>query len=464
MTNARNTLIFLTFFLVNTALAQSIDKHFEGGTQGLNTILKNSIDYPKPSLDNQIEGVAIIQFNVDSNGHASSKFLTKLDDNIEKDLVEAIDQLMPRWKNTGQAYSFHLSVLYGITPQKKLQLNDQVLNYSQSIDRFSSAGKVEIVGIESQNILLPNLTELKERIADNITANELLKAYENLNQLIRYTPLDTILLQTRSFLEKELGKSEYTKYDEGLLAALSNKKSLYQSQVDSLYVGGSSSYYPTLKASITYPKESSKNDIYGVLLYAITVDNKANVSAKLLTKLDQHTEQEAIKAISLASQNWIAKPQTYTLYQPIIFAPAGFNTSEQPYSHIFENPSVLSPILITKAQTTYTRVEKQSLGYSTVPPGQGIPTGKPRPMSLPPTSKPEKINTEKLIKTYEKALKKEKWEKAYQVLNEAIRLNPFNKEYILKRNQLESQLGLSDYKAYDLAWFKALNLINATTL
>lgn len=458
MKNARNILIGLLFILINTALSQTLDSRFEGGTQNFNTILKNSIDYPKTSLNNKIEGVAIIKFNIASNGQASSKFLTKLDDHIEKDLVEAIDQLMPNWKNTGQAYSFHLTVLYGITPQKKLLLNDQIPNYSHKIDGFSSAGKVEIVRIESQDILLSNLTELKERIADNIVANNLLKAYKNLNQLIRYTPLDTILLQTRSFLEKELGKSEYTVYDESLLAALRNQKSLHKSQVDSLYVGGSASYYPTLKASISYPKESSKDNISGVLLYAITVDNKANVSAKLLTKLDEHTEQEVIKAISLISQNWIAKPRTYTLYQPIIFAPAGFNTSQQPYSDIFENSSVLSPILITETQATYVRVEKQSLGYSTIPPGQGVPNSKPSPMNLPPTNKPA-ISTEKLIKNYEKALAKEKWEKAYQKLNEIIRLNPFNKEYILKRNQLESQLELSHYKAYDLAWFKALNWI-----
>ena len=230
--------------------------------------------------------------------------------------------------------------------------------------------------------------------------------------------------------------------------------------LDTLYLGGKEAYSNTLKNGIKYPREAFSNNIEGILVFSITVDSSAQVSLQLLTKLDNSTEQEIIKIASPITKNWIAKKETYTLYQPLIFTRSGFRLSEQPYSKLINTNNVLEPLTILGFQKTNVRVEKQAIGYSATsrPPSNALRT----PTNTPNT--PSSPSLPKLSKQLEKALKKEKWEKAYQVLNEVIRLNPFNKEYILRRNQLESQLGLSDYKAYDLAWFKALNLINATTL
>lgn len=68
---------------------------------------------------------------------------------------------------------------------------------------------------------------------------------------------------------------------------------------------------------------------------------------------------------------------------------------------------------------------------------------------------------EKRVAKYEKQLAKNKMKKAHSAISEIIKFNPFDLDLLLKRVDLEEQLGIKEYQKYDIPWIVALRKMKA---
>ncbi len=70
---------------------------FPGGEEALATYLSENMKYPKPALDNGIEGVVTVEFTVKADGSIGQiKIVRMLDPDLEQEAIRLVKQ-MPAW-------------------------------------------------------------------------------------------------------------------------------------------------------------------------------------------------------------------------------------------------------------------------------------------------------------------------------------------------------------------------------
>ena len=88
------------------------------------------------------------------------------------------------------------------------------------------------------------------------------------------------------------------------------------------------------------------------------------------------------------------------------------------------------------------------------------------PLSLKPSAfRIEKETTiqhyESMVSKYEKHDRKNKFKKAHKAISEVIKYNPFDVSLLLKRVQLEQELGINEFQRYDIPWIVVLRKLTA---
>jgi periplasmic protein TonB len=71
---------------------------YKGGQNAIENYITNNIEYPQDAIDNNIEGIVIVQFGVDENGNISnvSTVGNKIGHGLEEEAIKVVSK-MPKW-------------------------------------------------------------------------------------------------------------------------------------------------------------------------------------------------------------------------------------------------------------------------------------------------------------------------------------------------------------------------------
>jgi hypothetical protein len=462
-------------FLSDLCYSQELHDVYEGGPERLNGILREHI---RINHDKQIAGIGIIEFSVSGNGTVEGKILSTVNDFTTDNYLEVIPMIESGWIITGYDYQMRISILYNIDSNELNSLEAQVPGFSKLLGMFSNGGKVSTTSLDDFTYT-PKVKKARDEITTLINASEFEKAYTQANELLKYIPIDSELVEQRIMLEEKLGLSQFKEFDQNLINSFykmingTETTSTEPTGLDTLYNGGITAYSNSLRENLYYPELSIKDKIQGTVIYSITVDTSAIISAKLLTLLDKEIESIIISAINVTSKDWIAQKKPYTIYQAVTFCDS-FEFAEvraESVEHDIEKVAypALPHVTIYSGKKSIT-TERKSLGYqrssvgyqSSASATQQQTAPRPRTNSYAARQKVGYTpNMKRLIKNLEKAQTKNKPEQEFEILSELIRYDPMNLSYIQRRYELGAQLQETSFKAYDLAWFKALNWLLA---
>lgn len=455
-----------------SSYSQDISYHYKKGPSILNKELRYIIKIPVN--DPSITGIGIIEFQVDSLGQMKGKILSTLNDYTTKNYLEIFDKIKDGWKKTGTPYNYRLTIKYNLDYNELSNVEIQVPGFSQLLQKFSDGGSVTVTHFKDQSSFLPKFKLEKTTIAQQVVEGNIDVAYEKTNKLLRYIPIDSELIELRIQLEKELGISKFTPFDQNMISTF--ERMIVESQkapkgpqgLDTLYLGGMSAYNKQLRESLIYPASSIKMKNQGTVIYSISVDTSAVVSAKIFTLIDKEIEAAVIEAVNRTSNNWIASKNPYTLYQAITFCDSDVFLEERPNFVAIDVTELGYPMLSHVYKYSGIKsvtAEKRSLGYTRTPVSSSKQLNNPQSRLSSSTVSKTRIgytpNFRKIKSRLERAASKEKSEQEFELLSELIRYDPLNKEYIQRRYELSKSLNDPRFRSYDLAWFKAMNKLLA---
>ena len=224
-------LIFLSLFSAQAQRNEASDTLYAGGSKAYSEFLIKNLRYPKESKRNSHEGLLIYEISVSTEGKVSIRFMTKIDEHVEKMIIPLIQATSNQWlkKNTDykiyQPVSFNLGYLYypdfmDKVPHFKRPLGNPYLGevsvtgvsskYEMSEGSYSFSMKVEN---DMDGEKLKAYKQQEKKLAKQLSKNKHDRAYRAINEMIRYNPFDKSLIQQRRRLEKQLGKDEYRVYD-----------------------------------------------------------------------------------------------------------------------------------------------------------------------------------------------------------------------------------------------------------
>ena len=71
---------------------------YKGGQNAIENYITNTIEYPQDAIDNNVEGIVIVQFGVDENGNISnvSTVGNKIGHGLEEEAIGVVSK-MPKW-------------------------------------------------------------------------------------------------------------------------------------------------------------------------------------------------------------------------------------------------------------------------------------------------------------------------------------------------------------------------------
>lgn len=238
------------------------------------------------------------------------------------------------------------------------------------------------------------------------------------------------------------------------------------SPLDTLFEGGEAAYMGIALKTLQMPRNQLGGDVSGYVIYEISVDTSGAVSAKLMTRLNDDFELEIVKLMQATVGGWLVQSDPYKIYQPIFFG-----SSTKGYDEVYkEIPSylkdfgfpVLPPLSVeARMGSTTTRVTETRRVVSRS--GQGA-MDPPMQRSVSTSSSSPRITTledgikdyKKTMERFEKQLEKGKADKAFDLLTELIRFNPFDTQLIYKRMEMARQTQNTEYMSYDTPWLLAL--------
>ncbi|MFT6828840.1 MAG: hypothetical protein ACJAZV_002133 [Roseivirga sp.] len=252
-----------------------------------------------------------------------------------------------------------------------------------------------------------------------------------------------------------------------LFFAFSSKLSFGQfTNEKEIFKNGEEEFVKFINENIEFPTASINKQIQGLLIYSLTVNPDGAIDAAFLTKLDNDIEIEVARLLSESTRFYIIKTSPYTVYHTLVFSIGQFYLSDfkvASFKTDFEFPWI-QPIQVYAR--FYNVVSKEKIGtYTSRQAAQNQVYRLDNMYQISPSSPGDfgKSNFDDQEKLYQKSLdklsknlKKGKQNKALDELNLLIRLNPFNIEHLQLRRNLESELGLSDYKKYDEALISIL--------
>jgi len=486
--------VFLLVFISHVLHAQEapdfvskdlIDAVFEGGNAGYTDYFEQNLDFPKNSYKDQIEGLLLFKFTIDTEKpDIEVRFFTKLDERIEAGIKATVQATRSKWKfKIPGKYTVYQPIIFSLLPYYPQTLEGDLpplpvalpFKYQQLFVLIKSKRIPEDFDLENASE-----EEASERIKTmyirtqaayekSLAAGKTEIAYQLLNKLIRYNPLKKEYLMKRIQLEKALEVNDYQVYDAHLLNdfvatykpldsydtnrayfAGSQKVDLEEGKntvntFEKLYEGGHTAFSKHLMVYFQVPNAQYLSKTDGVLLVEIKSDAEGNVSTRLLNSFDSPVSNGLEKALKFMDFNW--RPTQKPFYKIIPFFIAPNEPIGQTLRLVLDDYQVLKqtlfldPIQVSglHSQTVFDEVD---------------------PLGLDKEALKENSNLYGLylvsIGKYDALIKEGKTKKAAQALNTAIRLNPFNIDLIEKRLALDDKKTKAKYAKYDQALLELL--------
>ena len=479
------TVLWVPFFPVQSQTDyvnhDFIDLTFEGGMGGYMDYFEQNLDFPKNSYLDQIEGLLLFSFTVDTEKQdIDITFYTKLDERIEASVRETVQGSRSKWTiRTPGKYTVYQPIIFSLLPyypetlegdlpplpnalpKKYLQLF--VLIKSRRVPPTMDANFDNNTGAEATDKQKTMYVRTQKAYEKSLEAGRNETAYQLLNKLIRYHPLRKDYLMKRIELEKALEVNDYQVYDAMLLndfvatwkplSSYENARAGYYGEggepgpafenvniviLKEAYEGG---YLEFLKDFARFYQLPSVQYIIkesGVLLLEMKSDSEGQINARLLTTFDGPASKGLENALKIMSGKWKQVEEPYHKIWPLYFS-AQLKISEE-----------LAPLLegygTLKSNLFLEPMEMSGLGMQTVLKNETVPEAKLE--SLKQSSKLYK-NYVAALKAYESELEKGKLRKAGEALSEAIKLNPFSIELIQKRLAINDKKIQARYGKYD---------------
>jgi len=423
-----------------------VEENIEGGYSGYVNFFESKLTYPQKSFKNKIEGLNLFYFEVNPAKKAIAvTFLTLLDKDIEKNIYATVQASRNLWTmKSGSPFRIYQSAVYSKTPYYPQTLvgdlpeipADLPIKFHQPIVKVRG-NQVDGSITEAQKNEYKKVLNLYENRAKKKTYRA---AYDALNEVIRYNPLNRELLLARIGLERRLSVNKYQLYDSRLLSDFVDKgnyvtqksfKPTYDNAMDSIYSDGKIGFHSYIQNNLDYPKLSIENKIQGAVIVAISGSKQTGVKFEFLTRLDDEIESMLTELLVERQDDWKVFDEAYAVYQPIIFSlneyyPDQFQGQVEGFSMDFKYP-FLEPAFITVDQTPPNTKEGQHL-----------------------------LAYNKSKGKVEMNVKKGKSKKAVKDLNLMLRFNPFDLDLLDLRIAIEAELGKPMFTTNDLHLLEAL--------
>ncbi|WP_422355863.1 hypothetical protein [Roseivirga pacifica] len=461
-----------------------INQTFEGGNDGYISFFKEHLSFPETSYKDQIEGLLLFSFTVDTQREEVDViFYTKLDKHIEAQVNQTIQASRNKWSFGREGkYTFYQPIVYSLLPYYPHTLEGNLpelpaalpLKYLQLFVLVKSKRIPEGLDVNETNETIASerqktvytRTEAAFHKAFEAGRNEI--AYQLLNKLIRYNPLNRELLLKRISLEKQIEVNDYQAYDARLLEdfvdtytppkgtgnssagfksaasinTLTEGKSAINIVLDSLYKGGYSAYVTDFATLFQLPAINYIAQTNGVMLIEIKSNINGVIDAQLLTPFDSPVGEAMETFLKYAFLKWKKTTTPLHKVQPVFISKDEFLHKSLraliPDYHLLSAPIFLQPTEVT--------------GFMTAPIyDNDIPKLDKNQQQELMASSP--LYAEYLAATQglSKQLEKGKDKKILKALNRVIQLNPFNIELIKKRVEVMGANALeSDQKLIDI--------------
>lgn len=224
-------LVILSLFSAQAQKPDATDSLYIGGAQAYAVFMMENLRYPQESKRKGNEGLLIYEISVSIEGVVSIRFMTKVDEHVEKMIIPLIQATSDQWLKKSTDYKVYQPVSFSFGYRYYEDFIDKVPNFkipaglpylgeisvtgvsskhqfSEGSDRFSMTIKNEQDGEK-----LKIYKKQAQNLAKHLSKNKLDRAYKAINEMIRYNPFDKSLIQQRRRIEKQLGKDEYRVYD-----------------------------------------------------------------------------------------------------------------------------------------------------------------------------------------------------------------------------------------------------------
>lgn len=224
-------LIFLSLYSVQAQKPDATDSLYLGGTQAYGEFMRKNLRYPMESKRNGYEGLLIYEINISKEGKVSIRFMTKIDEYVEKMIIPLIQATSDQWLKKSTDYKIYQPVTFNLGYPYATDFIDKLPTFTRAIN-YPFLGEITVTGISQRSQLsggsaggtisvydskdgvkLKRYKKQAKNLEKYLTKNKTSKAYKAINEMIRYNPFDKGLIQQRRRLEKQLGKDEYRVYD-----------------------------------------------------------------------------------------------------------------------------------------------------------------------------------------------------------------------------------------------------------
>jgi len=323
-----------------------IEKNFEDGYAGYVDFFKTNLSYPQSSYKNKIEGLQLFYYDIfPADQKIEVTFLTLLDKAIEENIRATAKASFENWKMSGEGpFRIYQPVVYSMLPYYPQTLIggipelpiDLPLKFQQMFVLIKSKRIDPDFNLKQENDTIAKSNYEKnvyvramKQYEQMAKLNELGYAYDALNEMVRYNPLNKDLLLARIKLEQEIGINRYQAYDATLLGdfvdkseplAEKAKSNILARALDSIFVEGHNGITNSFTNYLIYPPSSIRENIQGVLIVEISGSIEKGIGFKAITKLDDDIEKLALAILELNKGKWRLYENDYTLYLPIFFS------------------------------------------------------------------------------------------------------------------------------------------------
>lgn len=218
------------------------------------------------------------------------------------------------------------------------------------------------------------------------------------------------------------------------------------SNQDSLIFKNGREAYGVKMRDIKYPMSVAKKGVQGTMIFKLTIKPDGVIHGLLLTDLGDDINQSVANLIYELKDQFLAKEEEYSIYQTIFFSIhhdyfVQFKEEVTEFKKSFSFPW-LEPVMVTV-----------KMGMS-ISPMMGVNSSNGnsfRPSGSQNPSEGYQLKVyRKGLKQYNKFSDKGKVKKAYKVLPELIRFNPFDIKLIQARRRIEKELGVNTFAGVDL--------------
>lgn len=237
------TLFFLSSICPLNAQSATVpfDQVFKGGERAYFEIVRKNVIFSKSAIRNKTQGVLIYALTLSHKKEVYIKFLTRLDDDIEKSFMRTLNKTEGMWKEVAGPVTYYHAFYFGIgeslsdvmeeeesfkTTFQPPWLSPLTLTAKSTVivtgGEFSGAPSPSLPAAPSPPDALRQYRRAVSQFNKQMKKGKAQKAYKPLSTAILYNPFNKGLIEARIRLSGELGLADFVESDKALLAALSN--------------------------------------------------------------------------------------------------------------------------------------------------------------------------------------------------------------------------------------------------